>query len=425
MAEYAKKIVILGGGFGGIKAAFALHKKLKRLRLLDRYEIILVDKNSYHTYTPTLYEVATTSKNTANQVRLQQIVTFPLKKILGGKKITIIQATVTNVDLAEGDIHFQNKDKLKFDYLILALGSEVNYFNIPGLKENSFALKSFQDAIRLRDAIWNKVDGHDNRKEIQIVIGGGGSTGVELSGEIQEWLGELKKPFPNRKVSVSIVEASPSIMLGFPESVVKKIEGRLKKFGTEIIAGEPISKALPDKVVLKSGREVPYDILIWTGGVKASSILSNVPVKKEARGRVEVTGKMECLPQSEDLKIASKIYGLGDAICFYDPVSGKPMPGVARAALSHANVVAHNIWCDLMENSEHRAYKAKTYPYVVPVGGKWAVAKVGSVIISGFWGWILKELVEINYLISIMPFWKALKIWLSSMWIFIKNDRLG
>jgi len=414
--------VILGAGFGGLRTALQLSNKLRWSEKRDDCEITLVDRNTYHTYTPILYEAATTSKETANYQDIKTLVTFPVPEIVNPEGVNFIGAEVQSLDLDKNEVRLASGPLLPFDYLVFALGSETNYFDVPGLKEHSLPLKTFLDSLKIRD----KIIGILNAKnEVRIVVGGGGSTGVELSGEIQEWLGELKKPFPNRKVSVSIVEASPSIMLGFPESVVKKIEGRLKKFGTEIIAGEPISKALPDKVVLKSGREVPYDILIWTGGVKASSILSNVPVKKEARGRVEVTGKMECLPQSEDLKIASKIYGLGDAICFYDPVSGKPMPGVARAALSHANVVAHNIWCDLMENSEHRAYKAKTYPYVVPVGGKWAVAKVGSVIISGFWGWILKELVEINYLISIMPFWKALKIWLSSMWIFIKNDRLG
>lgn len=414
--------MILGAGFGGLRTALQLSNKLRWSEKRDDCEITLVDRNTYHTYTPILYEAATTSKETANYQDIKTLVTFPVPEIVNPEGVNFIGAEVQSLDLDKNEVRLASGPLLPFDYLVFALGSETNYFDVPGLKEHSLPLKTFLDSLKIRD----KIIGILNAKnEVRIVVGGGGSTGVELSGEIQEWLGELKKPFPNRKVSVSIVEASPSIMLGFPESVVKKIEGRLKKFGTEIIAGEPISKALPDKVVLKSGREVPYDILIWTGGVKASSILSNVPVKKEARGRVEVTGKMECLPQSEDLKIASKIYGLGDAICFYDPVSGKPMPGVARAALSHANVVAHNIWCDLMENSEHRAYKAKTYPYVVPVGGKWAVAKVGSVIISGFWGWILKELVEINYLISIMPFWKALKIWLSSMWIFIKNDRLG
>src|SRR3989338_3072215 len=128
-----KKIVILGAGFGGIKAAFEICKKLKKNRLEDKYKLILIDKNSYHTYTPILYEIATISKNLANQINLKKLAAFPLPEIFRGEKITLLQKTVSELDLIGGDIHFSGGERLKFDYLILALGSEISYFNIPGL----------------------------------------------------------------------------------------------------------------------------------------------------------------------------------------------------------------------------------------------------------------------------------------------------
>lgn len=431
MANERKKIVILGAGFGGVKAAFELCKKLDRLKLGDKYELILVDKNKYHTYTPTLYEIATTSKDLANQIELKHIVTFHLDEILKGKNITILNNAVSKVDLLEGDIHFEDKTKLKFDYLILALGAEPNYFGIPGLQENSLPLKSFLDALKIRDAIWSKIE--EGAKKIRIVIGGGGSTGVELAGEIKSWLCQLEEELHKCDATVSIIEGMPTVLNGFDERIVNKVTKRLRKIGVELLTGEFIAKAEPEKVILKSGRIVEYDILIWTGGVKAASLMGELPLKKEQRGKVVAESQMECLPQSPDLKLYGKIYGLGDAICFYNPTTNKPIPLLAEAAINGAEIVAHNIVEDIKvaegisKKANHKIFRPKDeYPYVIPVGGKYAVAKLGPLVISGFAGWLLKGLVELYYMLfNVLPPLKAIKVWLKGLAIFVKNDRLG
>ncbi len=435
--EPKKNIVVLGAGFGGLRTAILLAKKVRRSGMSGSCRVFLVDKNSYHIYTPTLYEAATTSKEHANYLDIKSIVTFPVDGIVGKTGINFIQGEVKELDLQSGDIHLADARKLKFDYLVLALGSETNYFDIPGLKESSLALKTFLDAIRVRDKIIDLIQ--SGKEEIRVVIGGGGSTGVELAGELQNWLCELAEELPASPMTpsrggpsgqrcrsrVTIVEAGPTLLPGFPSRIIEKVQRRLKGFGTEIFVNEAIDKVAPGKAALKSGRKLPFDLLIWTGGVKAASLMVAMPLKKEKRGRVEVAGEMECLPQSPDLKLYGKIYGLGDAVCFYDPVTGKPIPGVARAALSQAEVVAHNIWCDLTGQKKHEKYEPMEYPYIIPVGGKWAIAKVGPLIVWGFGGWVLKLLVEINYVISILPLWKAIRLWLKGLWIFIKNDRLG
>jgi NADH dehydrogenase len=411
-------VVILGAGFGGLRAALQLSKKL-RGRSCD---IVLIDRNDYHTYTPTLYEAATTSKETANYLQIKEIVTFPVAEILKNTSVRFIKSEVRSLDLVNGDIHCANGERLKFDYLVLALGSETNYFGIPGLKENSLTLKTFLDALKIRDTILELMS--SGKEQIEILIGGGGSTGVELAGELKGWLCELEEE-KKCKAELKIIEASPTILPGFPDPIVKKAGNRLRKLGVTILANTAIERAEKNKVILKGGQEIPYDILIWTGGVKASSLMGALPLKIEKRGRVEVAGEMECLPQSPDLKLYGKIYGLGDAICFYDPKTGKPIPGVARAALIQADVVAHNIACDTRGRKDHKKYKPADYPYIIPVGGKWAVAKLGPLIIAGLGGWILKGLVELNYLLSIMPLGRALKAWLKGLRIFVQNDRLG
>jgi len=423
-----KNIVILGAGFGGLRAALLLAKKRRALGMESRCRITLIDRNSYQTYTPTLYEASTTAKEIANNLDLKSIVTLPIAKIIKDSGIEFAETEVKTLDLAEGDIHCGNGQKYRFDYLILALGSETNYFDIPGLRENALALKTFVDALKIRDKIADAMQ--SGKSEARVIIGGGGSTGVELAGELHGWLSELqeevyKKEHRQVAFSVTLVEAGPSILLGFPDPIVKKVQKRLQGFQTEIIVNAPIEKVAPGETILKNGRSLSYDVLIWTGGVKASSLMGTLPLKLEKRGRVEVVGGMECLPQSPDLRLYGRIYGLGDAVCFYDPITGRPIPGVARAALSQAKVVAENIILDILGEKHHRDYLPKDYPYIIPVGGKWAIAKLGPFILWGFFGWILKGLVEFNYLLSVLSFWKAVKIWLKGLWIFVKNDRLG
>jgi len=148
-----KTILVLGAGFGGLRAARNIARKLRRLDLLDRYEVVLVDRNDYHTYTPTLYEIATTSKETADAIKLKSIVAFPVSELIAGSPVRFIKAEVELLDLKEGDVHLSDGRKLTFDCLVFALGSETNFFDIPGLKEHALDLKTFEGARVIRDAL--------------------------------------------------------------------------------------------------------------------------------------------------------------------------------------------------------------------------------------------------------------------------------
>ena len=178
-------------------------------------------------------------------------------------------------------------------------------------------------------------------------------------------------------------------------------------------------------------KKVSFDVFVWTGGIKAPEVLSALPLHIEARGQLTVSQSMQCLPQTPDLSLHAHVSALGDATCLYNPITKRPIPAVARAAISQADVVAHNVIEDikaeygLSKTPNHLIYEPHNYPYITPVGGKYAVAKIGPFTITGFWGWFLKGLVELNYLFSIMPFWKAFELWLKGLKIFIENDRLG
>lgn len=412
-----KRIVILGAGFGGLRAAMILGREVGQ-----DHEVVLIDKNHYHTFHALLYEAATTSQAVANHLDLHNLITYYVDDIIENGHVKFVKADVTNIDISGGDIHFSDHDPLKYDFLVVALGSENNFFNIPGLKENALGMKSFVNALEIRDTIAELLD---EKQDIRIAVGGGGSTGVELSAEIQNWFNEIKITRKKFSPVITLINSGPTVLDGFHKDVVRLVSRRLAKLGVKTLNNETITKVSPNLVSLKSGQEVPFDAFIWTGGVRANSILQTMKLKLENKGRSEASNNLICIPEDPSLKIYGRIYGIGDAVCARD-ASGNPTPMLVQPALQQAEVAAKNIILELRGENPGLVFKPfKNYPYIIPVGGKYAVGQIGPLVVSGWPCWIAKGLVEINYLLSIMPPKKALKIWLKGLTIFIQNDRLG
>lgn len=418
-----KDILILGAGFGGLRASRTLSKKLTRAGLSSKYRITLLDKNDYHTYSPTLYEIATTSKEAANLCDLKQIVTFPVREILNGSGVNFVKAEVVDIDLKQKVVGLAGGEFLHFDYLLMALGAQVNFYNIPGLDQYAFTLKTFSDSVKIREFIAAKA--LDPKTGLfKVVIGGGGSTGVELASEIQTWLCSIGKN--TDKIcwaTITIIEGESNILSGFSERVVKLARKRLDDIGAIRISKNRITELTESEVILKNSPPLSYDMFIWTGGVRPAKAILNLSEKLE--GKIQTDENMRLLG------FESGIYAVGDNSLHVDKKTGKPVPMVARAAISQASVAAKNIFAEIKKaetnrkNLQLKKYKPKSYPYIVPVGGKYAIASFKNFVISGYVGWFLKGLVELNYLSSIMPKFKALKIWLKGLKIFLQNQRLG
>ena len=231
-----KNIVVLGAGFAGITAILKLHKLLRRRGILGRWNLILADKNAYHLYTPALYEIAAMPKGEAEAIRLKSAYCIQIEDILRPfPQIRFIGEEIEKLDTRTHIMRFRSGNRLSFEYAVVALGSETNFFNIPGLQENSYPLKTFQDAVRLR----NKAEemSATNSGPVKIVIGGGGATGVELSAEFVYFFKCMRKQAAKKScdAKITLVEAEPEILSGFSSQTVMRAKKRLRQLLKSII----------------------------------------------------------------------------------------------------------------------------------------------------------------------------------------------
>ena len=254
-------------------------------------------------------------------------------------------------------------------------------------------------------------------------MGGGGATGVEIAAEIKNWL---------PAISVTLLDSEEQILSGFSPRAVQKVCVRLRRLGVRIFSGYRILEVSPHEITGTNGRKIPFDVFFWTAGVRAPSLSHPMPFSRARGERVSISGELLCVPKGPDLKIFRKMYAIGDVGCFTLRESDEPAPMLAAVAIEQALLVSKNIIEEIKKKEGiareryARSYKPKKkYPYVIPLGGKFAVAEIGPFIFSGYSAWVLKGLVELRYLLTLMPFWKALRTWWRGFWFFVRNDRLG
>lgn len=404
-----KNIIIVGAGFGGITAAIKLAARQNNLK---GYRIILVDKNPYQLYAPALYEIAAIPRQDANLFMLRHAITIALEHIVSKRRITFLQGEFTELNQKNKTIALKNGTLLEYQYLILALGSETNYFNIPGLAQYALPLKTFSDGVNLRNRIEKLIA--EKTGVLHIAIGGGGPTGVELAAEFISFICRLQKIYKKEntcETEILLIEAEKEILPGFSPWVVKKARGRLQQLGIHIKTNTQVS-AVTQTEIKTNEESIHYDLFMWAGGIRGNSLCNalNFPLNK--RGQLKV---------NEYLEIAEHIFAIGDNASFSDD-SGKSIPNNVPIAEGQARRTAKNI-LQLMQNKQKTPYRVSTrYPYILAVGNKYAIADLIVIRFAGFFGWLLKQLVELRYLMFILPLGKAISIWLYTIKIYSAND---
>ncbi len=409
-----KNIVVLGAGFGGITALLKLRRLMADQRLFPRYNLVLVNKSEQHLYTPALYEIASIPKGEASATCLKSSICIQVEDIIGRfRHIRFIGEEAIRLDPRTHIITFKSGNELNYEYLIVALGAETNFFGITGAAGQAFPLKTFEDAVRLRNRA-EELAG-SGRGVFRVIVGGGGPTGVETAAETINFLRRLEKTPGSgknpRRAEVTLIESSPEILPGFPSSIIRKARKRLKNLGVKIIAGTPIEKVSGEEISLAGGKTLPCDLFIWSGGVKPPDILKNFSLPLDKKGWIMTNEFLEARPH---------VYAVGDAASF--PRTGKPLPKNVPVAEGQARLAAKNIVAEITGGPRQKYRPMNSYPYILAVGGKYALTDLVIVKFSGFLGWALKQIVELRYLLSILPWRKAARMWLGTVYYSTRND---
>ncbi|MEK7145807.1 MAG: FAD-dependent oxidoreductase [Patescibacteria group bacterium] len=416
-----KNIVILGAGFAGIRAARILSKKLD----LNRFELFLVDKKSVHIYTPDLYEVASNFHQEITEqclIDLKETVATQIETIVDPKKIRFIQAEIKKIDPKKKKISLVGKTSLDYDYLVVTLGSVVNYQGIEGLEQFSYPVKSMDDAILINchlDTYFRSLWKKNVKKDVMITIGGGGVTGVEFASEMAGYLRQLSKKYkyPLSHIHAQVIQGADEL-IGVGKKVSEIALERLKKKNVNVMLGHYIKKVQANKIVLQSkdGKKkkiIKSDMLMWTGGVKPN------PVVAASLGSDEFKGAIAVNEQLQSVKYKAVFAG-GDNAAFVNK-KGERAPWLAQAAVEQGEVIAENIVA-LTQRRPLKSYKLRTYPMIIPIAGQFGIVKMGPFVYKGWLGWVVRRFTDLTYAMSILPFGKALKKWWRGNKVFIEND---
>lgn len=436
-----KNIVILGAGFAGLNVAQVLEQKLTSSDCKGT-KIILVDKSPYHVYTPNLYETATayTGKiSPACTKVLKDSVAMEITSLINDKKITFINDEVIGIDPKKKNISLKNRSAktaktaaIHYDVLVLALGAATNYFNISGLKENSYPLKTVEDALKINCDlnryffnIFNLQKSQpgsplsDSYNLVTVTIGGGGATGVETAAEMRGFLDHLAKKYhyPKDKLKIRLIEAGQTLA-GLDEKGTEIIKKRFTKLNIDIHLDSPIQQATSKEIIIGNNsikNVLPTDFLIWTGGVMINSLIQKVFGTEKTRGAIEVNEFLQSIRHPE-------IFAAGDNAYFTDPKDiTKRLPLLAQLAFQQGRFLAKNIIRYLKKESLKTYHPAPSI-YLLPIGGRFAIMKIGNHTFKGKLLYYLRRLIDFRYSLIILPFFKALRKWIHSNKIFLKND---
>lgn len=395
-----KKIVVLGGGYGGVVTSKHMAKLFKKDKDV---EITLIDRNPYHTLLTELHEVA------ANRAP-EDSVKIELKKIFAGQKVDVVLDSIDHIDFASKELRSE-KSTYKYDYLVIGTGCKPTFFGIPGAEEHSLTLWSYEDAVRLKEQIRNKfgLAAKENnpvkrRKLLSFVVVGAGFTGVELVGEMAEFRDELCKEFyiDPSEVRLVVADMAPKILPILPDKLIEKAAKRLHKMNVEIVTSAKITGVTPTGVVL-GDKELEADTVVWTAGVEGSELVGKLDVKQEGRKRIVTNDKLQSVDHDD-------VYIVGDNIFFIPEGETRPVPQMVENAEQAGPLIAHNIYADI-HNKPKKSYKPGFHGTMVCIGSRYGVANVGlpnkMFMLSGFMAMFSKHLINMYYLFTVAGFNKV------------------
>lgn len=400
-------VVIIGAGFGGLRAAKALANKPVRVTLIDR--------NNYHLFQPLLYQVATAGLSPDE-------IAYPIRAILRKQKnLTFLMDEVVEIDLPTQQVKTL-KTSLIFDYLIVAVGSETNFFNNQSIENHGFGLKDLEEAQVIRNHILRQFENAsiepDPQKQaamLTFVVVGGGPTGVEMAGAISELIKVQRNDFPtlnHQKAKVILLEGMDRLLSNLnPESSQVALQALGKK-KVNVRLKAMVGSYDGDTVQLMDGERIPSKTLIWAAGVKTTPLVSELSQQNAPQQRVRVLPTLQ-------LDRYRQVFVIGDA-AYLEDKNGQPLSMVAPVAMQQAEHVAKNI-IRFQQKKELLPFEYRDFGSMATIGRNQAVAELFGIRFRGWIAWLIWLFV---HLMQLVGFRNRLIVLINWAWQYIFFDRV-
>ena len=394
------KIIVIGGGFGGLSF---LQKARK-----SKNEFILIDKTNHHLFQPLLYQVATAVLSPAD-------ITVPLRNLFkNDKNVKTILSEVKEINKEKKEVTLDNAEVINYDKLIVSAGSSYSFFGKNEWSKFAKGLKVINDALDIREKILKAFEKAENEKDERIrkkylnfVIVGGGPTGVELAGSIAEIAYKnMTKEFRNfssKDANIYLLEAGDRILPSYSENLAKKSYKYLIDLGVKVMTKERVEN-IEEMKVTTNKQVIDADNIIWAAGNEASPLIKYLDTETDNEGRALVN-------QDCSIKEDNEVYVIGDAANFIT-ASGESLPGIAPVAIQQGRYVAHNIKKNI-EKENRKPFKYSDKGTMATIGRFKAIGVVGNFELAGFTAWLFWSLIHLVYLIGYRS-----KILVAIEWIF-------
>jgi NADH dehydrogenase len=405
------KVVVLGGGFGGVGA-------VKKLKDADA-DVVLVDKHDYHTFQPLLYQVASDLIETTT-------VGHQLRDLFRDHdNVAVHEATVTGIDLSNRTVSFEEMAPQPYDHLVIGLGAVVNFFGVPGAEEHAFPMYTLPDAVHLRRRILERWEAADRDPSLvddgalNVVVVGAGPTGVESAGAIAElYRSNFSKDFPNLpqdKAKIVLVEGGDAVLPMFKKGLQTYAKKALEKLTVEVRLGEVVEKIEQTCVHLKSGDTIDAHTLVWGAGMQANPLVSDLGVELEHGGRV---------PAELDLSLAGhpEVFVTGDIAWITDAKTKKVLPQLGSVALQAGEHAGENI-SKRLQGKDTEPFKYLDKGTMATIGPRAAVVQMPrGRSLTGRTAWLSWGAVHLALLSTDEARARALLDW---VWGIFTHERAG
>ncbi|HEY5851846.1 MAG TPA: NAD(P)/FAD-dependent oxidoreductase [Lysobacter sp.] len=405
-----QRVVVVGGGFGGLWATRALSG--------DDVDITLIDRRNHHLFQPLLYQVATAGLSSPD-------IAAPLRHILRNQRnVEVRLGEVTDIDVQARAVTLADGERLHYDCLLLASGATHAYFGHDEWSSNAPGLKTLDDALAIRRRLllaFERAEACDHPEEraawLSFAVVGGGPTGVELAGTLAEIARHtLKREFRNIDPSharVRLVEAGPRVLASFPESLSDKARRQLEKLGVEVVTGTPVS-AIDARGYSLGGQFVPARTVLWAAGVAASPLGALLGVERDRAGRVAVVADLS-VPGHPEIFVAGDLASVVQ--------DGKPVPGVAPAAKQMGAHVATAIRARL-SGKPAPAFRYRDFGNLATIGRMAAVVDLHGFKLSGLLAWWFWLAAHVFFLIGFRNRIIVLINWAWAYWSYQRHARI-